>query len=127
MPGNIPALNNWTSELAEIAIKAINRNEIFTAQLATSKLTELALYYLAKRKNNMLMGNERYSSTVENDINLFLNPIYASLDEINKKAMAQQMELVAKNTAMMAYYYIIRDILRLQSPALKGPSDGLLF
>lgn len=119
-------LNTWTKELTEISIKAISRNETYTAKHAINVISGTACFYLITRKDNISVKPESFYWVLGSDTHAVLDPIYEGLDSINKIAIRDKSDTISIAVAA-AYQSIALQLIRLQSPAFKGHTPQILW
>lgn len=91
------SINSWGNDLAEIAIKAVARNEKLLARNAIFALAGLAIHYLSSRKNNLTLtpAPEAMLLVSTSDVGAVTNRTYEALSEISRAAIAQNDESTA--------------------------------
>lgn len=119
-------VNTRTKELTEIAIKAISRNETYTANLAIQVLSDTACYYLTRRKDNLTVIPEGIFFVLGSDTHSILDPIYDSLESINREAIQDKSDTIAIAIAI-AYCNITLHLIRLKAPAFKGHTPQIAW
>jgi len=87
-------LKIWFNEFAEIAHKAVTKQEVVRAQLAISSLADIACCYLTERKDNLLIYPDMESlGLVEgSDVTDILTPIYEHFRNICNSAVDKKVE-----------------------------------
>ena len=87
-------LNGLTSELFEIAVKAISRGELSTVSLAVNALTMVVVSYSVDRKANLILmpRGSGLEPVLGSDIDGVVVPVYDHLKNINRAAVAAEDE-----------------------------------
>jgi hypothetical protein len=93
-PNSYTPVNNGTSELTEIALKAIARGETRTAEVAIAAMTNVARHYLDRRTGNLILipSAAALFLVAEGDVKVVLTPIYDRLMDINRNAVSVKAE-----------------------------------
>jgi len=110
-------VNERTRELAEVALRATTRGESDTANRSIFALSDVACYYLNMRKDNLILM-PKSMHTLGCDADSVLNPIYAHLDTINKKAVSLKDEATSI-VVIKAFAEIATLTANLKSPAFE--------
>ncbi|MGQ9512640.1 DUF2254 family protein [Thermodesulfitimonas sp.] len=117
-------INALTSELAEIALKAVARGETQTAEFVVFGLAEIACYYIGKRKDNLILTLAPQAMVEESDIHNLLVPLYEHLKDINRGAISLRNERVCICVAR-ALGNIASEMVKLKSRAFRGHGSPL--
>lgn len=88
-PRHVEFVTQNVGELAQIANKALSKNEIHTASIAIFSLANVCNQYLESRKNNLILYPSREALFLVNqsDIDAALNKIYQNLCDIAQNAI----------------------------------------
>jgi len=88
-PDHKKFLSQNIGEIAEIANKALAKNEIHTANTAISSLANVCIHYIESRKNNLVLYPSRDALYLINqsDIDSLLNKIYQNLSDVAQNAI----------------------------------------
>lgn len=126
-------INNFKSlidEMAEIALKAVTRNEIYRAQLALFSLCDIACHYATTRKNNLIIYNEPGMPGIlgvkGSDIDKLFTPIYEHYKDISRSAIASRNETTSLHS-IKALSRIAIHLTRLGAPSFGKCSVPLTY
>lgn len=127
---SVPMIHNFrllTDELAEIALKAVSRSEIFRAQLAVFAISDIACHYTTVRKDNLIIYVEPGSFGVKgSDITKLLTPIYEHCKDISRSAIAFRNETTSLHS-IKALAQIAIHLTKLNAPAFGKHSVPLAY
>lgn len=88
-------LTRLTADLAESAMRAVERGDTYTAQAAAEGLARVACQYLAHRRDTLVLYPSRHAGFLasESDADALLIPIYDSLSDIHRAAVGRSAEI----------------------------------
>lgn len=88
------SINSWINDLAEIAIKAVARNEKLLAKAAVFAIAELTIHYLSSRKHNLTVtpAPEAMFLAMKSDVDVVTNRAYEALQEVSRAAVSNSDE-----------------------------------
>lgn len=122
------SINSWGNDLAEIAIKAVARNEKLLARNAIFALAGLTTHYLSSRKNNLTLtpAPEAMFLASTSDVGAVTNRTYEALSEISRAAVAQNDESTAIRVSE-AYQSIAINTANLGARAFRDHTAPLTY
>jgi hypothetical protein len=125
---NIGPLKIWLNEFAEVAHKAIVKQEVLRAQLAIFAMADIACYFLDKRKDNLRIyaETEALGLVLGSDVNDILTPIYEHYRNISRNAIDKKVETAAI-CVVQALGKISIHITNLKSPAFHKNTAPLTY
>lgn len=88
-------IKGWVDEIAEVAHKAIVRQEILRAQLAIFALADVACHFMVSRKDSLVFYPTDTLLVLDSDLNSHLTPIYEHYKSICSNAIDNKSETTA--------------------------------
>ncbi|MDD5670061.1 MAG: hypothetical protein PHN49_00300 [Candidatus Omnitrophica bacterium] len=115
------------SELAEIALKAVSRNEIHRANLAINALSDVACHYATVRRDNLILFPEPGSFDVRgSDIGPVLTAVYENYKDISNSAVGMRNEVIPLHS-IKALARIAIHLTNLKAGSFEENSAPLTF
>lgn len=120
------SLNELLGELAEAALRAVSRQETYTAQLVVSTMSETVCYYLDRRKDNLVLRLTEVPLIFGSDVDLVLKPTLEHFKDINRDAVARKAETISIRV-VKAIGRIARHTANLQAHAFREHTAPLTW
>jgi hypothetical protein len=92
---HVAVLVHWLSELAEVALKALDRGDDLATRQATAAIATVAAHYLERRKNNLVLDLANFAGTLRSEGYDVLEPALLNLRQLVARATAKKHEGVA--------------------------------
>ena len=100
---HLDLMSIYIDNISEVTRRAISRNDIFTAKSGITEIMNITRKYLEARKNNIFIVPELFVTLIYaiSDADKVLFNIYDNMNNINKRAVECNEEIISKYVVMM--------------------------